>query len=273
MSAPLRAALEVRGLRKSFGPTTALDGLDLDVRAGEVHGFLGQDPWRDAVALHRRIAYVPGDVALWPNLTGGEVLDLLGRLRGTPDRARTADLVARFDLDPSRRVRTYSTGNRQKVALVAAFAADVDLLVLDEPTSGLDPLMEAVFTACVLERRAAGVSVLLSSHILGEVEKVCDTVTIVRHGRTVESGSLASLRHLTRPPSPRRRRPTRRVSPTTTVSTTSWSAPVRSSAWPSAVTADGFSSGPGQRPSFSSTPSSLSVPSIRRRRTVRCAPR
>jgi ABC-2 type transport system ATP-binding protein len=160
--------------------------------------LLGGDPWADAVALHRRLAYVPGDVSLWPALTGGEVVDLLGRLRGGLDPRRRDELVERFGLDPTRRVRTYSKGNRQKVALVAALAADVDLLVLDEPTSGLDPLMEAVFTECVAEARAAGRSVLLSSHVLAEVEKLCDTVTIVRAGRTVESGSLAQLRHLTR---------------------------------------------------------------------------
>ncbi len=219
-------AVEVHGLSKSFGTVRALDGLDLTVPAGTVVGFLGPngagksttirvllgllradggsvrllggDPWADAVALHRRLAYVPGEVSLWPALTGGEVIDLLGRLRGGLDPRRRADLVERFALDPTRRVRTYSKGNRQKVALVAALAADVDLLVLDEPTSGLDPLMEAVFTGCIAEARAAGRSVLLSSHVLAEVEKLCDTVTIVRAGRTVESGTLAELRHLTR---------------------------------------------------------------------------
>ncbi|MGY1622099.1 ATP-binding cassette domain-containing protein [Geodermatophilus sp. SYSU D00965] len=220
------AAVEVSGLTKTFGRVRALDGLDLTVPSGAVVGFLGPngagksttirvllgllrpdggrvrllggDPWGDAVALHRRLAYVPGEVALWPNLTGGEVVDLLGRLRGGLDPRRRAELLERFELDPTRRVRTYSKGNRQKVALVAALAADVELLVLDEPTSGLDPLMEAVFTECIGEARAAGRSVLLSSHILAEVEKLCDTVTIIRAGRTVDSGSLAELRHLTR---------------------------------------------------------------------------
>src|SRR5438270_13692525 len=201
--------VHVHGLRKSFGRTRALDGLDLSVRRGEVHGFLGPngagktttirvllgmlradagdvrllggDPWRDGVALHRRLAYVPGDVTLWPNLTGGEAIDLLGRLRGSTDPRRRAELLERFELDPTKKARTYSKGNRQKVALVAALAADVELLVLDEPTSGLDPLMEAVFTQCVGELRAAGRSVLLSSHILAEVEKLCDRVTIIRN--------------------------------------------------------------------------------------------
>ncbi|MGW8356098.1 ATP-binding cassette domain-containing protein [Streptomyces wedmorensis] len=221
-------AISVAGLHKSFGRTHALDGLDLAVETGEVHGFLGpngagksttirvllgllrpdsggarvlgRDPWQDAVALHRRIAYVPGDVTLWRNLSGGEVIDLYGRLRGAGglDRARRAELIERFELDPTKKGRTYSKGNRQKVALVAAFAADVDLLVLDEPTSGLDPLMEEVFRSCVEEARDRGRTVLLSSHILSEVEALCDRVSIVRKGRTVESGSLTELRHLTR---------------------------------------------------------------------------
>ncbi|MER5887087.1 ABC transporter ATP-binding protein [Streptomyces sp. NPDC001941] len=219
-------AISVSGLHKSFGRTHALDGLDLTVRTGEVHGFLGPngagksttirvllgllradsgsarllggDPWRDAVALHRRIAYVPGDVTLWRNLSGGEVIDLYGRLRGGLDRARRAELLERFELDPAKKGRTYSKGNRQKVALVAAFASDVDLLVLDEPTSGLDPLMEEVFQECVREERGRGRTVLLSSHILSEVESLCDRVSIIRNGRTVETGSLADLRHLTR---------------------------------------------------------------------------
>ncbi|MFF0475019.1 ATP-binding cassette domain-containing protein [Streptomyces sp. NPDC004284] len=221
-------AISVVGLHKSFGRTHALDGLDLSVETGEVHGFLGpngsgksttirvllgllradsgdvrllgRDPWKDAVELHRRIAYVPGDVTLWRNLSGGEVIDLYGRLRGNGglDKARRAELIERFELDPTKKGRTYSKGNRQKVALVAAFAADVDLLVLDEPTSGLDPLMEEVFQSCVEEARAQGRTVLLSSHILSEVEALCDRVSIVRKGRTVESGSLAELRHLTR---------------------------------------------------------------------------
>jgi ABC-2 type transport system ATP-binding protein len=219
-------AVEISGLTKRFGDVRALDGLDLTVEAGSVAGFLGPngagksttlrvllgllradggrvrllggDPWTDAVALHRRLAYVPGDVTLWPNLTGGEVIDLLIRLRGRPDGRRKDELLQRFELDPTKKTRTYSKGNRQKVALVAALAADVELLLLDEPTSGLDPLMEAQFSECIAEARAAGRSVLLSSHILAEVEKLCDTVTIIRNGRTVESGTLTQLRHLTR---------------------------------------------------------------------------
>ena len=218
--------IEVHGLVKTFGRSRALDGLDLEVAPGEVHGFLGPngagksttirvllgllradagtlrllggDPWRDAASLHRRLAYVPGDVSLWPTLTGGEALDLLGRLRGGLDPARRDALVERFDLDPTTKGRAYSKGNRQKVALVAALAADVELLVLDEPTSGLDPLMEAVFTDCVEELRRAGRTVLLSSHVLAEVERLCDRVSIIRAGRTVETGTLAELRHLTR---------------------------------------------------------------------------
>jgi ABC-2 type transport system ATP-binding protein len=219
-------AISVSGLVKSFGRTRALDGLDMTVRSGEVHGFLGPngagktttirvllgllradagrvellggDPWRDAVALHRRLAYVPGDVSLWPALSGGEVIDLLGRLRGGLDPRRRADLLERFELDSRKKGRTYSKGNRQKVALVAALASDVELLVLDEPTSGLDPLMETVFQDCITEERRAGRTVLLSSHILAEAEKLCDRVSIVRAGRIVESGSLSELRHLTR---------------------------------------------------------------------------
>ncbi|MEW1646447.1 ABC transporter ATP-binding protein [Streptomyces sp. NPDC091219] len=220
------AAIEVSGLHKSFGRTHALDGLDLTVDTGEVHGFLGpngsgksttirvllgllradsgtarllgRDPWTDAVELHRRVAYVPGDVTLWRNLSGGEVIDLYGRLRGGLDTSRRAELIDRFELDPGKKGRTYSKGNRQKVALVAAFASDVDLLILDEPTSGLDPLMEEVFRRCVEEERDRGRTVLLSSHILGEVEELCDRVSIIRRGRTVETGSLSDLRHLTR---------------------------------------------------------------------------
>ena len=160
--------------------------------------LLGGDPWADAVAFHRRLAYVPGDVTLWPNLTGGEMIDLLGRLRGGLDARRRADLLERFELDPTKRARTYSKGNRQKVALVAALASDVELLVLDEPTSGLDPLMEAVFQRCVTRPATEGRTVLLSSHILAEVEALCDRVSIIRAGRTVETGTLADLRHLTR---------------------------------------------------------------------------
>jgi ABC-2 type transport system ATP-binding protein len=222
----VRAAISVSGLVKTFGPTRALDGLDLEVAAGEVHGFLGPngsgksttirvllgllrpdsgavrlldgDPWNDAVALHRRLAYVPGDVTLWPQITGGEAIDLLGRLRGGLDPARRADLLDRFDLDPRKKSRSYSKGNRQKVALVAALASDAELLILDEPTSGLDPLMEAVFQEYIREVRAQGRTVLLSSHILAEAEALCDRVSIIRHGRTVQTGSLDELRHLTR---------------------------------------------------------------------------
>ncbi|HEY3471536.1 MAG TPA: ABC transporter ATP-binding protein [Amycolatopsis sp.] len=219
-------AISVIDLHKSFGRTKALDGLDLQVPAGEVHGFLGPngagksttvrvllgllhadsgdvrllggDPWKDAASLHRRLAYVPGDVNLWPNLSGGEVIDLLGRLRGGLDEKRRAELIERFDLDPKKKGRTYSKGNRQKVAIVAALASRVDLLILDEPTSGLDPLMEATFQYAIQEEREQGRTVLLSSHILAEVEALCDKVSIIRNGRTVESGTLAELRHLTR---------------------------------------------------------------------------
>jgi ABC-2 type transport system ATP-binding protein len=160
---------------------------------------LGGDPWTDATALHRRLAYVPGDVTLWPNLSGGEVIDLLGRLRGGLDTARRDDLLKRFDLDPRKKGRAYSKGNRQKVALVAALASDVELLVLDEPTSGLDPLMEAVFRDIIRdEKRRGDRTVLLSSHILSEVEALCDRITIIRDGRAVETGTLAEMRHLTR---------------------------------------------------------------------------
>jgi ABC-2 type transport system ATP-binding protein len=218
--------IAVSGLVKSFGRTRALDGLDLTVRQGEVHGFLGPngagksttirvllgllradagtvrllggDPWRDATRLHRRLAYVPGDVTLWPSLSGGEVIDLLGRMRGGLDPRRKSDLLDRFELDPRKKGRAYSKGNRQKVGLVAALASDAELLLLDEPTSGLDPLMEEVFQECVREERRAGRTVLLSSHILSEVEALCDRVTIIRNGVAVESGTLDELRHLTR---------------------------------------------------------------------------
>jgi ABC-2 type transport system ATP-binding protein len=225
-------AIEACGLRKRFGKATALDGLDLTVAAGEVHAFLGPngagktttirillgllrkdggdvsllggDPWREATSLHRRLAYVPGDVTLWPSLTGGEIIDLLARLRGdgsvpgNGEPRRRQELIERFDLDPSKKARAYSKGNRQKVALIAALASDAELLVLDEPTSGLDPLMEAVFRECVSAERSGGRTVLLSSHILAEAEALADRVTIIRAGRTVETGSLAELRHLTR---------------------------------------------------------------------------
>jgi ABC-2 type transport system ATP-binding protein len=218
--------IRTEGLVKTFGHTRALDGLDLEVRTGEVHGFLGPngagktttirillgllradagttrllggDPWRDATRLHRRLAYVPGEVNLWPNLSGGEVIDLLGRLRGGLDPRRKAELLERFQLDPRKKGRTYSKGNRQKVALVAALASEVELLVLDEPTSGLDPLMETVFQDCMEQERQAGRTVLLSSHILAEAEKLCDRLSIIREGRVVEAGTLADMRHLTR---------------------------------------------------------------------------
>jgi ABC-2 type transport system ATP-binding protein len=220
-------AIRTEGLVKTFGPTRALDELDLTVHTGEVHGFLGPNgagksttirillgltrkdggdarvldgnPWTDATKLHRRLAYVPGDVTLWPNLTGGEAIDLLGRMRGGLDPKRRAELLERFDLDPKKKARTYSKGNRQKVALVAALASDVELLLLDEPTSGLDPLMEEVFREAILDIRARGDrTVLLSSHILSEVEALCDRVTIIRAGRAAETGTLTELRHLTR---------------------------------------------------------------------------
>ncbi|HYH71906.1 MAG TPA: ABC transporter ATP-binding protein [Nocardioides sp.] len=220
------STIELRDVIKTFGSVRALDGLHLTVEPGEVHGFLGPngagksttirvllgllkrdsghatmlggDPWRQAAELHRRIAYVPGDVALWPNLTGGEVIDVLGRMRGGLDDRRRADMLDRFELDPRKKARTYSKGNRQKVALVAALAARADLYLLDEPTSGLDPLMEAEFQRAVLELKSEGATVLLSSHILAEAEALADRVSIIRAGRVVQSGSLAELRHLTR---------------------------------------------------------------------------
>ncbi len=213
-------------LVKTFGHVRALDGLDLAVSEGQVHGFLGPngsgktvtlrillgllrrdsgqarlfgvDPWTDAVRLHRRLAYVPGDTTLWPTLTGGEIIDLLGRLRGGLDPVRRKELTERFLLDPRKKARTYSKGNRQKVALVAALASDAELLLLDEPTAGLDPLMAAVFQECIVEAKQAGRTILLSSHILAEVEALCDRVTLIRQGRTVESGTLGELRHFTR---------------------------------------------------------------------------
>lgn len=214
------------GVVKRFGSTTALDGLDLSVAEGEVHGFLGpngagktttlrvllgllriesgdvsvlgMDPWRDAVALHRRLAYVPGDVSLWPNLTGGEVIDLLGRLRGGLNQQRRAELIEMFDLDPTKKTRAYSKGNRQKVALISALSSDVELLLLDEPTAGLDPLMESMFRGVISDWRGDGRSVLLSSHILAEAEALSDRLSIIRDGRVVETGTLAQMRHLLR---------------------------------------------------------------------------
>jgi ABC-2 type transport system ATP-binding protein len=218
--------VEMTGVVKRFGSVTALDGLDLTVSAGEVHGFLGpngagksttlrlllgmlrsdggstrvlgMDPWRNVATLHRRLAYVPGDVALWPNLTGGEVIDLLGRLQGGQDQARRDVLLKMFDLDPTKKARTYSKGNRQKVALIAALATDAEVFLLDEPTSGLDPLMEDSFRGCVREMRDQGRTVLLSSHILSEAEALSDRVSIIRAGKVVETGRLEQLRHLTR---------------------------------------------------------------------------
>jgi ABC-2 type transport system ATP-binding protein len=218
--------ISLSGVIKSFGRTPALTGLDLAVRTGDVHAFLGpngagktttlrlllgqlraesgtlqvlgRDPWVDAAPLHRRIAYVPGDIALWPTLSGGEIIDLLGRLRGGLDPGRRAEMLERFDLDPTTKARSYSKGNRQKVALVAALAADAELYLLDEPTSGLDPIMEATFRDCVRELRARGATILLSSHILSEAEALCDRVSIIRAGAVVETGTLAEMRHLTR---------------------------------------------------------------------------
>ncbi|MDT7757149.1 MAG: polyether ionophore transport system ATP-binding protein [Mycobacterium sp.] len=219
-------AIEVHALTKNFGAVRALDGLDLTVAEGEVHGFLGPngagksttirillglvradggtarllggDPWADAVPLHRDIAYVPGDVTLWPSLTGGETIDLLARMRGGIDEKRRAELIERFSLDPTKKARTYSKGNRQKVSLVSAFSSNARLLLLDEPSSGLDPLMENVFQQCVGEARDRGATVLLSSHILAETEALCERVTIIRAGKTIESGTLDSMRHLSR---------------------------------------------------------------------------
>jgi ABC-2 type transport system ATP-binding protein len=219
-------AISISGLVKTFGRVRALDGLEMTVSTGEIHGFLGPngagktttlrillgllrrdsgevsllggDPWRDATALHRRLAYVPGDVTLWPNLTGGEVIDLLGRMRGGLDARRRADLLERFDLDPTKKGRTYSKGNRQKVALVAALASNVELLLLDEPTAGLDPLMEASFRELIAADASSGRTVLLASHILAEVEALCDRISIIRSGRIVESGTMAEMRHLKR---------------------------------------------------------------------------
>lgn len=223
---PRTAVIETVGLIKTFGRVRALDGLDMTVEQGQVHGFLGpngsgksttmrillgllradggsvrlfdSDPWTNAVELHRRLAYVPGDVELWPSLTGGEAIDLLARLRGRPDRGRRDELCGRFDLDPSRKTRTYSKGNRQKVALISALISDVELLLLDEPTAGLDPLMELTFQQTIAETVRQGTTVLLSSHVLAQVEVLADTVSIIRHGRIVESGTLRDLRQMSR---------------------------------------------------------------------------
>ena len=218
--------LEIKSVTKKFGNFTALNNINLTVKTGQVYGFIGpngagksttirtvlgiyqatkgeieifgMDAWKDALAIHKRIAYVPGDVSLWPNLTGGEVIDLFVNLRGGGDKARRAELIKKFQFDPTKKCRTYSKGNRQKVALIAAFATDADLYIFDEPTSGLDPLMEAVFHECVMEVKSQGKSVLLSSHILSEVEKLCDRIAVIRNGEIIEDGTLDELRHLTR---------------------------------------------------------------------------
>lgn len=218
--------LRTINLTKKFGSFTALDGVDLEVQEGEVYGFIGpngagksttirillgilratkgkaeifgKDAWRDAVEIHKRLAYVPGDVNLWPNLTGGEVIDLFMKMNGSKNKEKRNKFIEIFDFDPTKKCRTYSKGNRQKVALIAAFASDVDLFIFDEPTSGLDPLMENIFQQCVLEVKKEGKSVLLSSHILSEVEKLCDRVGIIRQGKIIETGTLEELRHLTR---------------------------------------------------------------------------
>ena len=222
----MTTVISIKNLVKTFGPVRALDHFNMDVQAGEVHGFLGPngagkstairvllgllradsgevsllggDPWADAVELHRRLAYVPGDVNLWPELTGGEAIDVLGRLRGGLNEQKRERLIERFDLDPTKRARTYSKGNRQKVAIVAALASDVELLIMDEPTAGLDPLMEVIFQEAIKEEQQAGRTILLSSHLLYQVEILCDRVTIIRQGRDVERGTLDELRHLTR---------------------------------------------------------------------------
>ncbi|WP_203340672.1 ABC transporter ATP-binding protein [Planococcus beijingensis] len=219
------AVLRTVDLTKKFGDFAALDGVNIEVGEGEVYGFIGpngsgksttlrvllgilkatdgraeifgKDSWKDAVEIHKRVAYVPGDINLWPNLTGGEVIDLFVKLRGGNNLERREELIRKFDLDPTKKCRTYSKGNRQKVALIAAFSSDVDLYVLDEPTSGLDPLMERVFQEYVVEAKKRGKSILLSSHILSEVEKLCDKVAIIREGKIIETGTLKELRHLT----------------------------------------------------------------------------
>ncbi|MBM6615521.1 ABC transporter ATP-binding protein [Desemzia sp. RIT804] len=218
--------VEVKGLSKKFGKFTALNQIDLVMNEGEIYGFIGpngagksttirvllgllkptegqvsifgKDAWRDSVEIHKRIAYVPGDANLWPNLTGGQVIDLFLKMHGNVDTSKRDDLIQRFDLDPSKKCRAYSKGNRQKIALISAFASEADLYILDEPTAGLDPLMERTFQECVLEVKKQGKSVLLSSHILSEVEKLCDRVAIIREGEIIEKGTLEELRHLTR---------------------------------------------------------------------------
>ncbi|MBO0992840.1 ABC transporter ATP-binding protein [Bacillus sp. SD088] len=220
------AILKTMNLKKRFGKFTALDGINIELNEGEVYGFIGpngagksttirillgilkattgeaeifgKNVWSDAVEIHKRLAYVPGDVNLWPNLTGGEVIDLFIQLRGGKHKNKREELVKKFDLDPTKKCRTYSKGNRQKVALISAFSSDADLYILDEPTSGLDPLMEQIFQECVLEAKQAGKTVLLSSHILSEVERLCDRIGIIRQGQIIETGSLTELRHLTR---------------------------------------------------------------------------
>ncbi|PKR77640.1 ABC transporter ATP-binding protein [Halalkalibacillus sediminis] len=218
--------LTTEQLTKKFGSFKALDGVDMRVEEGEIYGFIGpngagksttirvllgiiqatsgratifgKDAWKDAVEIHKRVSYVPGDVNLWPNLTGGEVIDIFMKIRGNGDRKKREELIERFQLDPSKKCRAYSKGNRQKVALVSAFASEADLFIMDEPTSGLDPLMERVFQEYVMDVKRQGKSVLLSSHILSEVERLCDSVGIIREGKIIESGSLSDLRHLTR---------------------------------------------------------------------------
>jgi ABC-2 type transport system ATP-binding protein len=218
--------VEIKGLTKKFGNFTALDNIFLSMNEGEILGFIGpngagktttirvmlgmlkatrgevkifgKDAWKDAVEIHKRIAYVPGEANLWPNLTGGEVIDLFLKMRGGCNKAKREELIKRFDLDPAKKCGTYSKGNRQKITLIAAFSSDADLFLLDEPTAGLDPLMERVFQECVMEVKAEGKSVLLSSHILSEVEKLCDTIAIIREGEIIETGTLSEMRHLTR---------------------------------------------------------------------------